>query len=138
MYLVFVFVASHQHISEAHSLCRCSHRSRPNPTLHWSTQVIKKNDKPAKRNETVRSSEFLSLGTPARKDKGTGIWESRICIKIRPIYRQANVGFKKTKHLKAEKQHAVTRFVHQRALCNTFVRAARKENELKYLASVLK
>lgn len=56
---------------------------------------------------------------------------------------------KKTKHLKAEKQHAVTRFVHQRALCNTFVRAAqkvkrinvhasRKENELKYLASVLK
>lgn len=51
--------------------------------------------------------------------------------------------------LKAEKQHAVTRFVHQRALCNTFVRAAqkvkrinvhasRKENELKYLASVLK
>lgn len=33
---------------------------------------------------------------------------------------------KKTKHLKAEKQHAVTRFVQQRALCNAFVRAAQK------------
>lgn len=33
------------------------------------------------------------------KGPGTGIWESRICIKIQPIYRQANVGFKKTKNI---------------------------------------